>query len=80
MAAVAGKRSVPSPVLVKAPVPVMGASHTKVEPVPTLIPPPPAPSERLAPVTVSEPSRRKIEPLSREIEVVDGSETGNPPG
>ena len=68
MAAEAGKRSVPSPALVNAPVPLMGEFQTSVEPVPTLIPPPPAPSTRVPFVTVSVLSRRKIEPLSKNIE------------
>ena len=80
MLAVEAKRRVPSPALVNVPAPVMGEFHTNVKPLPTLMPPPPAPSDKLKPVTVSELSRRKIEPLSSEIEVVDGSAADNPPG
>ena len=80
MFAVEAKRRVPSPALVNVPAPAMAEFQSNVKPLPTLMPPPPAPSDRLMPVTVSELSRRKSEPLFREIEVVDGSATDNPPG
>ena len=74
------KRRVPSPALVNVPAPVMGEFQSNVKPLPTLMPPPPVPSDKLTLATVSELSRRKTEPLFREIEVVDGSATDNPPG
>ena len=61
----------PSPNFVKSPLPVIGASQTNEKPFPTLIPPPPSPSSKLVSSTVSELSRRKIEPLLKNIDEPD---------